>query len=639
MKRERRRFSWKTLRICVQIAAVALIAAYFLYLVYPLKVAWRPDLLFQLDPLTHLYLLLAGHGLPQWAWALAALVLLFAVSRLFCGWLCPLGALLDFVSGVRGRLRLLGARGKRHALDQPTRHRALLPANFDIYLLVFLLVLAAFRKPLLWLLDPIVFSFKFLTVILLPVLDAPLRAAYNGLDARLYMQDWWRPASDAYQRFFTSYHQPTYTDTTLFLLCTAAIIGLEFWQKRFWCRYICPLGALLRLTYKLHPLRRRIRPDCSYCLRCEDACHFGGTPEDDCLYCMECIESCAPGKISFLPGRAGFNPPGSVGRASLPAILAGRAGFNPPEPSRGLKSALPDIPVGQASCLPSSPAGWKPALPKDAYRARIAGELQPDGVSRRLALQYAAGALVAYPVLRLLDGRTELPADFIRPPGVLAQAATPELAEALFTELCIKCGQCMKACLTNGLQPALTEAGLSALWTPRLISRLGYCEFNCNLCGLVCPTGAIPKLALAEKQKQVLGTAYFDRNRCIPFITPHNCTVCEEHCPTAEKAILMREAAPPFWPPDRAGNAISGSGESAATPGAPAAQSAAVPPGTTKSAALEVKTLQPYIDPALCIGCGICEKVCPVPGLAAVRVLRLPLGSAYSPGEESSMDG
>ena len=226
------------------------------------------------------------------------------------------------------------------------------------------------------------------------------------------------------------------------------------------------------------------------------------------------------------------------------------------------------------------------------------------------------------------------------------------------------------------MQPALTEAGLSALWTPRLISRLGYCEFNCNLCGQVCPTGAIPKLALAEKQQQVLGTAYFDRNRCIPFVTPHNCTVCEEHCPTGDKAIKLREAAPPFWPPDRPGNTLSGNGtgeesesgsgvggeseaeaygaqagrdsqagaEPNAAPGFQAAggvqagggEQAA---GGSQAAGGRVTTLQPYVDPPLCIGCGICEKVCPVPGVAAVRALRAPPGSAYSPGGESPAEG
>lgn len=578
MRRPRWKWRWKQLRITIQLVAVLAFCAYFLLLVYPLQNAWPPDLVFQLDPLSHLYLMLSGHGWPNLGWALLALGLLFALSRLFCGWLCPLGAGLDLVSGIRDRLKIVNTSARLHRATSPAAQRSILPANFDLYLLTTLLVLALFSNPLLWLFDPIVYSFKFLTVILLPIVDSPLRAAYNALDSRLYQQEWWYPVSDAYQWIFTSYHEPIYTDTTLFLLFTALIIGLELWQRRFWCRYICPLGALNRLTYRFHPLKRRIRPDCGYCLRCESGCHFGGTQEDDCLYCMECIDACATGKISFIP-------------------TASVARFTRATPITLRQTESDDADA--------------PASSRTAYRDRLTGNLTSQRVSRRLVLEYAVTGVVVYPLLRMLDRRAELPEDFIRPPGVLGAASTPDQAESRFTELCLKCGQCLKACPTNGLQPALTEAGLSALWTPRLISRLGYCEYNCNLCGQVCPSGAIPRLSPVAKQSAVLGTAYFDRNRCIPFITQHNCTVCEEHCPTGDKAIKLHEAAPPYWPQ---------------------------PPSTGKTLASPAVTLQPYIDPALCIGCGICEKVCPLPGVAAVRVLRTPPGSAYSQENASGTD-
>jgi polyferredoxin len=474
-------------------------------------------------------------------------------------------------------LLLLGRRAA-NAIKPAGPARRYLPANFDVYLLVLILVLALFRKPLLWILDPLVFSFKFLTVAVLPAIDTPLRGAFEGLSGPFYGMSWWTPVSDAYQRFFTAYHAPVYADTAMFLLFTGVVLGLELLQPRFWCRYVCPLGALARLTYKLHPLKRRIRPDCSYCLRCETACHFGGTAEDDCLYCMECIDACAPGKISFLPG-------GPVLKKQARKAAPGQPGSEAPQ-------------VEDPAAVPVA------ASARAAYRARVGGELAGDAVSRRLLLQYAVGGVVAYPLLRLFDGRRELPVDFIRPPGVYSLGGDEAADEARFTELCLKCGQCLKGCTTNGLQPVLSEAGFSALWTPRLIPRLGYCEYSCNVCGQVCPSGAIPRLSVEEKKRQVLGTAYFNHSRCIPFVTPHNCTVCEEHCPTSDKAIKLREAAPPYWPPDK-------------------------PAWNAGEQAVPVRTLQPYVDPSLCIGCGICEKVCPLPGEGAVRVLRLPAGAAY----------
>jgi ferredoxin len=571
-----RRFNWKALRVGTQSAAAAAVVVYFLSLVYPLHVPWRPDLLFQLDPLTHLYLLISGQGVPQPVLALSALVLLLAVSRIFCGWACPLGALLDLTGGLCGRLRLLNS---RHRQSKPTQlaadiKAARVPANLDIYILLSLLVLALFRWPLLWLLDPIVFSFKFLTVALLPVLDESLRWVFSGLDFRFHDSTWWPPVMDRYNYLFTAYQRPVYTDTTVFMLLAALILGLEFYQRRFWCRYICPLGALLRLSYRLHPLRRRIRPDCAYCLKCELSCHFGGSAEHDCLYCMECIHGCAPGQISFLPG----GPVLGRGHGSTKAV---GGTLVPQEQDAEQKLRLPGG-VG---------SGGSPGSAKAAYRGRITGELQTEGISRRLLLEYAAAGLVAYPVLKLFDGRCELPVDFIRPPGVTKEVA--------FTELCIKCGQCLKACLTNGLQPSLVEAGLSGLWTPRLISRLGYCEYNCHLCGQVCPTGAIPPLELEAKQQQVLGIAFLDRDRCIPYMTVHNCTVCEEHCPTPQKAILLQDGA------------------------------------VRDAMGVPQPTLQPYVDPQQCIGCGICENVCPLPGQAAIRVFRTPPGTAFAPKDST----
>ena len=86
----------------------------------------------------------------------------------------------------------------------------------------------------------------------------------------------------------------------------------------------------------------------------------------------------------------------------------------------------------------------------------------------------------------------------LRPPGVGD--------EEDFLRKCVRCGECMKVCLRSALYPASLQAGLYGLYTPTLVPRLGYCEYNCSLCGQVCPTGAIPKLPLDQKKKAVIGT-------------------------------------------------------------------------------------------------------------------------------------
>ena len=143
----------------------------------------------------------------------------------------------------------------------------------------------------------------------------------------------------------------------------------------------------------------------------------------------------------------------------------------------------------------------------------------------------------------------------------------------------------MKVCIQNALHPCFMESGYEGMFSPRLIPRLGYCEFNCTLCGQVCPTGAIRKLSHTEKKAFVIGKAVFDKARCLPFADHSPCIVCEEHCPTHDKAIKFDEIT-----------VINRKGES-------------------------VKLMQPYIIPELCIGCGICENKCPLAGDSAIRVL------------------
>jgi formate hydrogenlyase subunit 6/NADH:ubiquinone oxidoreductase subunit I len=97
----------------------------------------------------------------------------------------------------------------------------------------------------------------------------------------------------------------------------------------------------------------------------------------------------------------------------------------------------------------------------------------------------------------------------------------------------------------------------------------------------VCPTGAIWQITPKEKgwvvgvgqqgQPVRLGTAFYDRGRCLPWAMATECIVCEEWCPVSPKAIYVQEAQVV----DSEGN---------------------------------TKTLkQPRIDPSRCVGCGACE--------------------------------
>jgi ferredoxin len=156
--------------------------------------------------------------------------------------------------------------------------------------------------------------------------------------------------------------------------------------------------------------------------------------------------------------------------------------------------------------------------------------------------------------------------------------------EAEFLRRCIRCGECLKVCIGGALHPAFLQAGATGLWTPLLVPRIGYCEYNCTLCGQVCPTGAIRLLPLAQKKKEVVGLAVFDKNRCLPFAEGVECLVCEEHCPTGEKAIVFEEREV-----------------------------------LVEGVATNLKF--PRLLKKRCVGCGICETKCPIEGSSAIRVI------------------
>uniref|UniRef100_A0A7C5AL46 4Fe-4S dicluster domain-containing protein n=1 Tax=Desulfobacca acetoxidans TaxID=60893 RepID=A0A7C5AL46_9BACT len=536
---------WLLLRRSVQLAFFFLFLLLFLKAEYGGQdtLTWPVDLFFRFDPLAlAVNLLTPGPLVLGLLWSLGFLGLTLVLGRFFCGWVCPLGTTLD---GFR-RL-LLRPREDRGVADRWRRAK--------YYLLFFFLASTPLTLSLAGLLDPLSLLYRTLAIVLYPALGYGVEKA--GLTFYRLGPPFTWVSEPVYQLFKVTmlpfkplvYLMPFLT-LALFLLVVAA----EALDRRFWCRALCPLGALYGLFARFSLLRRR--------------------PTVLCKDCGDCAVICKMGAFSGDWQRGDQRPP-----APVPIKEGQGAGKEGPGVTPQASSSPPVLPRHQSAecqlclrCLASCERG-RVTFVFGLKRARA-----PLDLGRRQVVTALAAGVAAVPLVRL-GSLGKRPAEhLIRPPG--AQEEGPFLAR------CLRCGQCLKVCLTNGLQPVLWEAGLEGLYTPRLVPRMGYCAHTCTLCGQVCPTGAIPRLELPVKQAMVLGTAVINRTRCIPYTEGTDCLVCEEHCPVSPKAITFNEA-----------EVLDLEGH-------------------------QVRVKLPVVHPDRCIGCGHCEYVCPVGGEAAIRVRR-----------------
>jgi polyferredoxin len=222
----------------------------------------------------------------------------------------------------------------------------------------------------------------------------------------------------------------------------------------------------------------------------------------------------------------------------------------------------------------------KAVCPADAVRFRFVRKPRPSPVdfSRRRMMGAGLSGLFALGLVKTGFRNPVRKGQVVRPPGAIPEPG--------FLDRCVRCGECVRICASSGqgLHHAGLESGWEGLASPVLIPPKGYCEYNCNLCGQVCPTGAIKALSITDKQLVKMGTAHFDKTHCIPWYYGENCMVCEEHCPIPEKAIKFRESR------------------------------------VTMIDGRESTVLLPYVVEESCVGCGICSCRCPVEGIKGIYV-------------------
>jgi ferredoxin len=296
------------------------------------------------------------------------------------------------------------------------------------------------------------------------------------------------------------------------------VLYLSYNYGRLFCNLLCPAGALLGLISRFSIFKIVIdENNCKECGLCERVCKANCINSDSkeidfaaCVGCFNCIEACPTVGMSY-KGRW-----------------------------RKTSTILPIVNEGRRKVLKTS------ILPAIGLLLPEIGKNDSSKVNQSD-----------------FDESHKYP---ISPPG--------SISVAQFSNRCTACHLCVSSCPTQVLLPSFLDYGIAGIFQPKMNYAASYCNFDCVICGQVCPTGAILPLDLNVKKQVQIGKAHFAKDDCIVVTKKKDCGACSEHCPT--KAVKM------------------------------------VP--------YEQRLVVPEVNDELCVGCGACEHACPVQPRKAIYV-------------------
>jgi MauM/NapG family ferredoxin protein len=331
-------------------------------------------------------------------------------------------------------------------------------------------------------LDPISFLFRSLALAVLPGIGAGMRGLFELMaNSDIKVINLLSYGAEVLISPVFGYSYQAYQTGWFIGVLFLVILFLNRVRPRFFCRTICPLGALLGVFSRFSVLRlEKDQKKCTDCKLCTKSCQGAASPmpgqewdNPECLMCFNCFDVCPEDALSF--------------------------GFR-----------------------------WKPKTNK-----------RPDMGRRAVLGGLVAG--VSLPFLGRLDGNVHKVSDarLIRPPGSL-----PEKEFITLCQRCGLCVKVCPTNVINPSLTESGMAGFWTPHLIMIQGYCEYsCTLCGSVCptGAIREISVKEKIERPIK----IGSVYVDRGRCLPWSGNGACIVCEEHCPTSPKAIYLREEIVP----------------------------------------------------------------------------------------------
>ena len=322
---------------------------------------------------------------------------------------------------------------------------------------------------------------------------------------------------------------------TPFAILSIFIIFLCFIRRRFFCHFICPLGA------------------------CVDTANFFRNKSFKNKYLRHGIAVKSKFYFIFfttfwiftffgqLVSSSLFNLPGLTPLAFDPIALFSRFFTTFPRPTVLILAFI--------FCALISPFFWRYSFcpcgalqeglnfPFRFIYKKVRSQRTPctknsvpprkSGKSRRTFFRILGTSTLCYVTIAFfgkLSGK--ISTRFFRPLGAIP--------ERDFLLRCARCGRCTSVCPNKIIQPlqlsTTSKARTSFIQgsleesTPVVNFELGFCEKDCVRCTEVCPTGALTSISITEKSKYPLALARFDLTKCMLYFG-RECSICRRQCP------------------------------------------------------------------------------------------------------------